>query len=125
MESKGLRHLLKQELSLVRAAGGLQSLWEGEWIWVAWGSWGFMGCEKVRIGKEEGSFSPATPLTPPPPQSGSGGYQPVGLWLSLPEASTGVNQLSCPSFSVPLRLLDNYPLNRPMITMPSLSGAED
>lgn len=46
-----------------------------------------MGCGKVRTGLEEDSSSP-------PPQSGSGGYQPVGLWLSLPEASAGVSQLS-------------------------------
>lgn len=47
----------------------------------------FYGMWKGENRLEEDSSSP-------PPQSGSGGYQPVGLWLSLPEASTGVSQLS-------------------------------
>lgn len=39
MAIKGIRQAPPEaELSLIRAAGGLQSLPEGDWMWVAWGS---------------------------------------------------------------------------------------
>lgn len=77
MAIKGIRQVPPgAELSLVRAAGGLVSSGGRLDVGGLGGSWSFMGCEKVRIGMEEGSFSPSPPH---PPQSGSGGYQPVGL----------------------------------------------